>query len=316
MSDYASVAEEARRAFASVARLEAASMQDPASKALRINLAAKQKLANQMRERLFQAAKERSVEICNYRLIQVKSGRYGLLYVSDSMLNYQYLFTQVHDARKSGPKSKASFGNDVLEESMLEVGYTYSGSLGIVLMVPSDPDLFDRTNLDNSIDTFFRVIEIERTSELREIAKELGNAVIKRVHDWSAANVRGGFDADVRWSRSDGRQLGQLVQHGRMEKLVNLIEATSAIETEIIEVTGTLVGIDVKAGTFHFVVPNGNDYRGFLARDFDRNVEIKVNKTYLARISEARTTIYATEQTRRERVLLFLRTPPIVVAGT
>lgn len=285
-------------------------MQEPASKALRINLAAKQKLANQMRDRLLQAAQERSVEICNYRLIQVKDRRYGLSYVSDSMLNYQYLFTQVHDAKKNGPKAKATFGNDMLEESMLEIGYTYSGSLGVVLMVPSDPDLFDRTNLDSSIDTFFQVIEIERTPDLRQVAKDLGNAVIKRVHDWSAANVKGGFDADVRWSRSDGRQLGQLVQHGRMEKLVNLIEATSASENDVIEVIGTLVGIDVKAGTFHLVVPNGDDYRGSLSRDFDRNVEIRVNKTYFARISETRTTIYATEQMRRERTLITLKARP------
>lgn len=310
MSDYASVAEEARRAFASVARLEAASMREPDSKALRINLAAKQKLAGQLRTRLMEAAEESQVEVCNYRLIQTENRRYGLSYVSDSMLSYQYLFTQIHDAQKNGRKDRAVFGTEALEESMLEVGYTYSGSLGFVLMAPATRDLFATGTLDRSIETLFRVIDMERAPDVRAVAHELGNAVLKRVHDWSAANVKGGFDADVRWNRSDGRQLGQLIERGRMERLVGLIEATSDTSNFELSVIGTLVGIDVKAGTFHLVVPNGGDYRGVLAPAFDRDREVRVNRSYAATVLETRTTLYATDQTRREHVLLILSDLP------
>lgn len=310
MSGYASVAEETRRALASVARLEAASMREPDSKALRMNLAAKQKLVRQLRSRLLELAQEVQVEICNYRLIQVENRRYGLAYVSESMLTYQNLFTQVHDAKRNGPKNKATFGNEALEESMLEVGYTYAGSLGVVLLAPAERDMFQNGALDASIDAFFDVVEIDSRPAVREIARTLGNAVVKRVHDWSSANVKGGFDADVRWNRSDGRQLGQIVDRARMERIVGIIEAASDESTEAIPVTGTLVGIDVKTGSFHLVVPNGDDFKGPLGPDFDRAREWPVNRAYAANVLETRTTIYSTEQMRRQHTLLSLSDLP------
>jgi len=309
MSGYASVAEETRRALASVARLESASIREPSSKALRMNLAAKQKLVSQLRARLLEIAQQSSVEVCNYRLIQVDNRRYGLLYVSESLLEYQHLFTQIHDAKKNGPKSRATYGGDVLAESLLEVGYTYSGSLGVVLLAPSEPSFFGGS-LDASIDALFQVVEIDSTPAVKRVASEFGNAVVKRAHDWSAANVRGGFDADVRWSRSDGRQLGQLISRDQMDKIVGIIEASSDTSSEQMALMGTLVGIDLKAGTFHFVVPNGGDFRGALGPAFDRSSTVVVNRNYIASVLETSTTIYSTDQTKRDHTLLSLIDAP------
>ncbi|UYW32536.1 hypothetical protein [Methylorubrum extorquens] len=281
-------------------------MREPDSKALRMNLAAKQKLVRQLRSRLLELAQETQIEVCNYRLVQVENRRYGLAYVSESMLTYQNLFTQVHDAKKNGPKAKATFGNEALEESMLEVGYTYAGSLGVVLLAPAQRDMFQHGALDDSIDAFFDVVEIDSRPAVRQIAQSLGNAVVKRVHDWSVANVKGGFDADVRWNRSDGRQLGQIVDRARMERIVGIIEAASDESSEAIPVFGTLVGLDVKTGSFHLVVPNGDDFKGLLGPDFDRAREWPVNRAYAAKVLETRTTIYSTEQTRRQHTLLGL----------
>ncbi|WP_156312056.1 hypothetical protein [Methylobacterium platani] len=305
MSDYASVAEEARRAFASVARLELASMREPESKALRINLAAKQKLANQLRARLLEAAEESNVEICNYRLVRAEGNQYGLAYVSESMLGFQYLFTQIYDSKKTHPKSKATFGTESLTESLLELGYTYSGSLGVVLMAPTKRDLFSR-NLDSSIEELFDVVEVNSAASVKEVANKLGNAVVKRLLDWSKANVRGGFDADVRWNRSDGRQLGQFIDKQRMEKISNIIEATSDVSRETVTARGTLVGIDVKAGNFHLVVPNGEDYRGKLSDSFSRDRVVQVNHAYNATIIEEKITTYATDKTVKTHTLVLL----------
>lgn len=315
MSGYASVAEEARRALASVARLEAAAAREPGSKALRINLAAKQKRANQLRARLAEVAEDARVEVCNYRLVQVANRRYGLSYVSESMLEYQNLFTQVHDAKRNGPKAKAQFGNEALEESMLEIGYTYAGSLGVVLLAPAERDIFQHGALDASIDTLFQVIEIDSRPSVQGVAQELGNAVVKRLHDWSAANVRGGFDADIRWNRSDGRQLGQLVGRERMERIVGIIEASSDETNVPLSVVGTLVGLDVKRGSFHLVVPNGESFWGVVGPEFDRNREWPVNRGYLASLVETRTMIYATEQVRRQHTLRTLADLPPASSG-
>jgi hypothetical protein len=305
MSDYASILERARRDFASLARLEFALSQSPQDTALQINLSAQKKLARKSQDKLLRLSEEQHIEVCNYRLVPENSNNFPLAYVSGCFLKYQYLFSQIYDAKKNGPKLRASFGKEAWSESLLEFGYSYSGSLGVVLFVHNEWDFFEG-KLDSSINSLFEVLEINNRSSVREIATTLGNAVVKRVHDWSAANIEGGFAADVRWSKSDGRQLGEIIERDKMENIVGIIEATSDEETEEILAVGRLIGGDIGSESFHFVVPNGEDYRGYLAADFDRATEMTLGKTYSARITETRKLHYATEEVERRRELTSL----------
>jgi hypothetical protein len=310
MSDYASVVERTRKAFASVARLEAEISRAPHNPSLQVNLAAMNKLAQKSQNELFAFAESSHVEVCNYRLLPENAGSYGLPFVSQSLLNFQYLFTQIHDAFKNGPKAIASFGQEAFDESILELAYTYSGSLGVVLLAPSERDFFSG-NLDRSIEALFQVIDIDSRDAVRDVAKNLGNAVVKRVHDWSQANIRGGFAADVRFNRSDGRQLGEVIERKRLENIVSIIQATSDSRTEDKIVTGHLIGGDIQSGSFHFVVPNGEDYRGKLAKDFSRDAEMTLGNRYRARIRETTTITYSTEKVDRKVELVSMIPLPV-----
>ncbi|MBJ6124777.1 hypothetical protein [Microvirga splendida] len=306
MSDYAFVADRARRAFASVARLESALARAPEDSSIQINLAAKRKLARQAQEQLYVVAERNQIEICNYRLLPEATERYALPYVSKSLLEYQNLFSQIYDSFKNGLKARTRIGKEAWDESLLELAYSYSGSLGVVLLATSERDFFEG-KLDNSIDALFQILEIDSRSAVRDVAHTLGNAVVKRLHDWSAANIEGGFATDVRWNRSDGKQLGQIINRRQMEVIVDLIEATSDEQTRDIDAIGLLVGGDLNSGSFHFVVPNGSDYRGYLADDFFPDAELTLGKTYIARIRETSTTVYATEKIDQKFELLFLK---------
>lgn len=310
MSDYASVVERARKAFASVARLEAELTRAPNNSGIQVNLAAMRKLAERGEQQLLSLSEFQRVEVCNYRLIPQHTQVYSLGAVSNSFLSYQGLFSQIHDALKNGPKSNAVIGKEAQEQSSLELAYTYSGSLGVVLLAQSERDFFEG-GLDRSIDTLYQVLEINSRSGVREIAKSLGNAVVKRVHDWSDANVKGGFATDVRWSRSDGRQLGEVIERDRLATIVEIIEATSDEQTREYAATGILVGGDIKSRSFHFVVPNGEDYRGKLSKEFLLSNEMLLGKRYRATISETNKTTYATEKVERHFELRNLNEVPV-----
>ena len=305
MSDYASVVERTRKVFASVARLEAELSRAPRNPSLQVNLAAMNKLAQKSQNELFAFAESSHVEICNYRLLPESAASFGLPFVSQSLLSFQYLFTQIHDAFKNGPKAIASYGQEAFNESVLELAYTYSGSLGVVLLAPSERDFFSG-NLDRSIEALFQVIDIDSRDTVRGVAKSLGNAVVKRVHDWSQANLKGGLAADVRFKRSDGRHLGEVIERKRLENIVSIIQATSDQKTDETSVSGLLVGADIQSESFHFVVPNGDDYRGKLAKEFSSDTEMTLGKRYIARIRETTTLIYATEKTERKVELVAL----------
>lgn len=295
MSDFASVVEQARRAFASVARLESALTRDPTNPALQVNLSACKKLARKSEDQLRAFSEYQRIDLCNYRLIPHNDRAYKLQSVSKSLLEYQNLFSQIYDALKNGAKGRAQIGMEAASESAMELAYTYSGSLGFALVAHSDRDFFEG-RLDKSIDVLFEIISVNNRSAIREVASSYGASVVKRLYDWSKANLDGHFAADVLWSRSDGRKVGRIVEEDILSDIVNLIAFSGDEQSKIDYVAGRLIGGDLRSGSFHFVVPNGTDYRGAISSSFSADAEMTLGKEYAARILVKSKTIYATDK--------------------
>jgi hypothetical protein len=310
MSEIASVVERTRKAFASISQLETALARNPADRALQLNLSAMRKMAAQSQEQLDSFARRAFIDLCKYRLVPEGSDNekgYVLHHIARSFLAYQNLFTQIYDAIKSGKKQRAIFGKEAEEESALEFAYSYSGSLGIVLYSHSERNLLSG-KLDPAIDSLYEVVDIDGTKTVREVAERLGNAVVKRVYDWSDVNVRGGFAADVRWNRSDGRQLGAMIAREHMQEIIHVIDATADSKTKEIDAIGILFGGNIGSRSFHFVVPgdNGDVYRGHLSAHFDSHTEMTLGRWYRAKILETEQFHYATEKVDRDYQLLAL----------
>lgn len=306
MSEIASAVERTRKAFASVSQLEEAVARDPQDRSLQLNLTAMRKMAAQSEEQLLKFSECRHIEVCNYRLIPEATDSYALPHVSQSWLEYQNLFSQIYDAKRNGKtRSKAQINPEAFQESVLEFGYSYSGSLGVVLFRPGSRDLISG-KFDESIDALYQCLDIRDQDDVRTVAQALGNAVVRRIADWSKANLQGGFAADVRWTRSDGRQLGEVIERSRMDDIVGIIAATSDVETTEVSAAGVLIGGDIQSGAFHFVVPGGADYRGRVADEFSADTQMTLGKSYRAVIREMRTTVYATEKVQVTRELLSL----------
>jgi hypothetical protein len=308
MSEIASVVERTRKAFASISQLEAAIARDPSNRALQLNLSAMRKVAEQSQEQLEKFSELNHIEVCNYRLLPEASQGYSLPYVSSSLLEYQNLFSQIYDAKKQGPKIRAILGDESFHESLLDFAYSYSGSLGVVLLAHSERDFFEG-KLDSTIDTLFQVLEINSRNTVREIANTLGRAVVKRLHDWSSANLKGGFAADVRWNKSDGRRLGEVIERRKMENIVGYIDATSDEKNEELWAIGFLVGGNLKSRTFLFVTTDGREFRGRLAKNFSPTTDMILGKRYAAKIFRTEKIVYATERTEEEVELMQLGDP-------
>jgi hypothetical protein len=302
MSDYAFVADRAKKAFASVARLESALMQKPHDRALSTNLASMRRLADQARTELERLAAFNQIEVCQYRIVPEMSRDYGLAHVSKSLLEYQNLFTQIYDAFKNGKKSKATFGHEAEEESMLEFAYSYSGSLGVVLLARSNRNFF-AGNLDRSIEALYQILDISDVDSVRDVAQSLGRAVVKRVHDWSKANVDAGFAADVRWKRSDGKVLGQMIDRGRLQHIVEYIGKTADTKVTQVSTKGMLVGGNVESRSFHITVPDGDTYTGRISEDAVLPQAMTLGRIYDAVIEVGEIYYYATERTQKTNTL-------------
>ncbi|MCG8271554.1 hypothetical protein MIC97_08570 [Aquamicrobium sp. NLF2-7] len=302
MSDYSYVADRAKKAYASVSRLEAALQREPENRGLQVNLASMRRLAEQARSDLNRLAALNHIEVCNYRLSPEFGDGYALEHVSSSFLEYQLLFSQIYDAFANGPKSNAVIGAEAKVASTLEFAFSYSGSLGVVLLAKSERDFLEG-NLDKPIDALYQILDVEDVDHVKDIAHSLGRAVVKRVHDWSKATIKGGFAADIRWRRSDGVERGQAIARAKLEKIADIIGGTSDEKSTPLTISGTLVGIDVNAKTFHFVVPGGESFKGRLAEEFSLVEQSRVPAPYIADITILERQHYATGVSEVRHVL-------------
>jgi hypothetical protein len=125
----------------------------------------------------------------------------------------------------------------------------------------------------------------------------LGDAVVKRVYDWSTVNYLAGYNVDVTWTGFTAAHTGQVVDRDALGKIIEIIGRTSDIERQTVRVIGTLVVIDVVGKRFRLVVPDGEDFRGSLSEAFELSQQWTVNKTYAARITAEAVTRYATQRT-------------------
>jgi hypothetical protein len=308
MSDYAYVADRAKKAHASVAKLESLLLREPDNRAVQINLKGMMKRALQASEELERLAAVNRIEVCKYRMVPMTGNGYSLRNVSKALLEYQNLFSQLYDSFKNGPKNRAVLGQEARDESGLEFAYSYAGSLGVVLLTRSERDFFSG-NLDAPIEAIYQIIEINNIDAVRDIASTRGRAVVKRIYDWSSSLAAGGFAADIQWNRSDGKVLGEMVDRSRLESIAAFIIEAADTKTDDVDIEGILIGANRETKFFQISEINGETYKGYFDPQFEVPSELTVGGFYKASIRISDKYYYASDTHQKTNSLLSLDGP-------
>ena len=307
MSDYGSFLERARSAAGLVSQLEARLAERPKDVALRLNLVSATKMAERAERELHEVAAVEQVDICRYRLVRHALGGYGLSSLSRSLEMFQEAVSFVYAAvgGTGAVKPRGRLARDDRNESELLFGYSYAGSLGMVLLAPSERGLFF-TRFDDVVKTIGEVFDISDGHGLRDAAQKIGTPAVRRLYDWAEANREAGYDLDLRWTNSDRVEMGRYLEAKDFGRLADLISVTSDVEQTVIRTRGTLVGFDSVYTTFHFVEPGGESFKGRLEDGFPTHQDWTVNKRYDAVIRSEVTTRFSTDERTTKFVLASL----------
>lgn len=301
MSDYGFFLDRARQAAGLVSRLEASLAGSPGDLGLRLTLASAVKMAERTERELYERAAAEQVDLCRYRLVRHSGAGFGVHSVSKSLELFQDAVSFVYHAVMGQPRLK--LGAMMRRETELLFGYSFAGSLGVVLLAPSERGLF-YSKFDDVVRTINQVFEIQDNSELRDAARTIGPAAIQKLYNWSAVNFESGYDLDLRWTNSNSLEFGSYVEAKQFGKLADLISLTSDVETATIRTRGVLVGFDSVIKTFHLVETDGESYKGQLQDGFPENRDWTVNQRYEATISSEVATRFSTgEETRKFRLV-------------
>ena len=293
MSAYGSYLERARRAAAMVSGMEAAIARNPVDRSLRLNLASAQMLADRAEEEFLEVARSEHVDVCRYKLVATGDDEFGLRGVSRSLDAFQEMFAHVYDAHAHGPRQRAGIPPERRQEAALEFGYSFAGSLGVVLLAPGQLNLFD-SKFDIVIQIINQIFDVRDDDELRDAAQRIGKAAVQKVYEWSQINFGSGFEVDLQWLNPASIHRGRYIPRSNFERVSSIIGQTSDKEVIPISTTGLLVGFNSVMKTFHLVEPDGDSFKGHLEDAFPLTREWTVNQMYDAVIIAEATTRYAT----------------------
>lgn len=297
MSDIVSYVDKARRANNQVAVISEALMKAPDDRGLRVSLASAQKLAARAEADAMDAAQEKHIDVVRYRLVERTRQDFRVNDVTRSLGAFQDLLSHTFHALKSGPKTRAGVTAEVRETTALNFGWTFPGSLGVVLLAPSEYNLFEG-RFDATVAAMRDLVNSADEHEIKDAGKALGSAVVQKAFDWASANTKGDFDLDLQWRLSEGRMVGGLIEKTTFERFVDAVAVTRDVDSKVIASRGVLVGINSQTKTFHFVVPDGESFRGRFDDTFPAQHEWAINHPYEAELLAQTVLEYATNEER------------------
>jgi hypothetical protein len=176
-------------------------------------------------------------------------------------------------------------------------------------MVPSTRDFFS-TKFDETVAAIEQLLTISDSYEVLDLSRKLGRAIVNKAYDWSSGNYSADFSVDIYWRKSNGNFSGRAIDRAQMAKLADIIGMTSEETTTEFTARGVLVGVDVPTRWFHFVVPDGDNFKGTFGPDIPVVGTIEVNRRYRAHFLERTVRQFATDHVQHRYEILTLENDP------
>lgn len=291
-----------QEARAEAFRLERAVAQYPDEPALRLSLKSVEKWQNQLEGQFRSLADKSQLEVVSYRVFNANdaAGPPLLPAITRALTDFQDLFSLVFDAlRIRQPKRNARIGQDVEDVTTFGYGYSFSGSVGFVLTLPDSRVLIGDTDIERAMDTVFGLSRARSADEIQSVARQLGPAPLRSMFRWASDHVRYDTGVELTWLRDNTERGSLLVQPPEFAALLDAIQSVSDAYEEAFEITGVLVGADLRAGSFRLEPTEGDEIRGRMA-DFVlaewNEKELTLRKMYRAKLSKTTTISYAKDE--------------------
>ncbi len=309
MSELLDLQDKIRHTQAELARIELSLAVRPHSESLNLSLGSLRKRLWDLEEAYLLEADKLGVEICRYRLFS-DDRQPTVTAVANVLGDFQRLISTVYAALRYGPKERARLSQDVLENTELPFGYSFAGSLGVVMTVPNDRLLLGETILDEAMSTVFDMAKSETPGAVAAFAQRLGPSVVRLVYKWAGDHAAAKLGADIQWLRRDKVRGELLIHQPEIARLTEVISQTSAEIEESLEVTGELRGADLDSHLFHLRVGE-TDIRGRFGDAITAEQRAELPRAYRAILRRTEKIIFAMEKPEESYFLVRLEPPPV-----
>ncbi len=226
MTNILEIQEHLRDTHAAISKLTGASTQSSDSKSKKVVAASLNKRKLRLEQRYKNALSENGIEVCNYRMFG-ETQTISVRSFTSSLSNFQSLVTLVYDAVKEGsPRSCTQTSLETRLESTFNVGYTFTGNLGLALATTNDNLLSAEGNLDVTLQQIFKIAKSREPQDVMRFSEEMGVACVQAMHKWADGNAQSGLDVQIDWHRGSKYLSSLLIQMPEFQELARITAST------------------------------------------------------------------------------------------
>ena len=283
--------------YAALAQYEKALAADSSSFALSLSGKSLEKRRRKLETEFLATANDLGVDVCSYRLFSNDDKKPTAIAVASSITTFQNLVSILYDALKNGPKRVQRLTSETIEQTSFDFGYSFSGSLGIVLTMPNERLLADiDSSMDEAMRALFDVIKSSDTGQLTDFSRKLGLAPIRAVYKWADSHVRSGLGVAISWQRNRDIRMSTAVELSEIDSLRRAIAETSEVDDRTATITGKLLGGDFHPKRFHFQPDVGSEIRGTYSDAIGEDSGHTLGGRYRATVVRSKVVHYSTEE--------------------
>jgi hypothetical protein len=279
-----------------MAEVERAIARDRDSLSLRATMDSLEKRYHELELEFVNEADNIGFEICSYRVF-TEDETPTIKGLATVLGDFQSLISIVYDAVKSGcQRLRVRISPEIAKLTELGFGYTFPGSVGVVLTMPRELLLFGEGELDESIKLISDMARLKEPPEVLEFSKRLGPASIRALYKWSGDHENAGLGVDIKWRRREIIRTELFAQRPELKKLHETIGVSSEEHVEEQSMYATLMGANVSNQSFELLLDNGEKIRGKLTEAINEKHTVELPKRYKVTIKKTSIIRYSTEE--------------------
>ena len=184
-----------------MAELEKALIEFPSYPSIAANLDSAVRIRQKLEAQFAEAARRLASRFAAIVRLMTTTGQ-CLRRIRCASRQFQRLVSVVFGSKKYGKKQRARVDSDLEKETALGLGYAFTGSIGVVLTIRGDTNLFGESYLDDTMHDVFGMAKASDTTAIKQYASNLGTGAINALYSWDTPTQIMDLGR-IAWHRSD-----------------------------------------------------------------------------------------------------------------
>ncbi len=242
---------------------------------------------------------------CRYEIVTDKSTVSAETFAK-SILEFQKIIGVTYDNLKHPKQKTARLTSESSENTKMNFGYCFEGAAGVILTVPEEL-IQETSDLEPAVEKVGQLLNCTDSDQMHEYSQEMGHVPIRSLSEWSEIHWKSDTGSKIDWRFSNQKTQTVIKSTNDWYKLHRIIANVSDIKTEEIEITGTLVMVNMHTSRFAIDTDKNGTITGTFDGAINAKHEASIPKRYKADLRKTTEVNFAMSKNKETYELIRLK---------